>query len=319
MEAMRMAVTSNSLDAPGGLQGGGHRPLDSTFVAQPKPAPKAAAEQYVRPSQLQGVDIGTAQSVFEAPLTVQGDPDTVKAKAREWQFQLRVEAKRMDMEAKRIRVEEKKLRQKISTRAQRGHSQDVQALAAALVESRKAASRLDGARAALEACGLQLGTALAAISAAGALRLSTETVRGLSQFAGAPEAGQALKAVSADMARCTGLQSAVAAAASGTLVHSHATVDEVERVIDEINLEARLAQSGASQPMTMVNVASSQPVGSATSTVMNADSAATTMVDMGRPPAHRPAPAGAGTRVLSGSPPYTTQPHLAYKTIPNLA
>ncbi|CAK0881789.1 unnamed protein product [Prorocentrum cordatum] len=327
LEAMRMAATCPSLAAPGGSRGGG--------PPQPPPQPPALAPgcpgkaQELRPGRLVGVDTGTARSLFEPSMAddALGDPEEAKSRAREWQFQLRVEAKRIEMEVKRMRAEERRLRQRIAARAQRGHRQDVQMLAGALVQSRRVAARLESARSAMEACSLQIGGAVAAASAAGALRLSGDVVRGLSQFAATPESGEALRAVVADMERSAGAGVGLGAAAAAPVFRpapEAASADEVQRVIDEINLDIQLAQQAAA-PATVADLV--RPSASAASTVLNMDSPAATTVGLplsGVAPATRlpvhaaPAPRAclAGPQPASG-PAYYTQPlHAGHRLVP---
>eukprot|EP00438_Fugacium_kawagutii_P014890 Skav226510 [mRNA] locus=scaffold1773:45156:49147:- [translate_table: standard] len=104
--------------------------------------------------------------------------ETVKEKAREWQRQIRGESRRIDRDVSRMRQEEEKLKKEIKTMAEKGQAASVKTLARQVVRSRKAVARLERrTKCSMSAVNLHLTTAVASMSTASALKMSSGVMK----------------------------------------------------------------------------------------------------------------------------------------------
>lgn len=172
-----------------------------------------------------------------------------KLKAKEWQFQLRMEMKQLDREIKKIQAEETKLRRQIAGQAQQGQTAEVQQLARAIVRSRKAGSRMEKTRQTMHAVNLQLTTAIATMSMRSSLQLSAEVMREMNGIVQAGGVGDAMENMRHEMARCADVQEQMEEVLHDADEDEEAAT-EVQRVLGEMELDrAMLLQSAAGSPL----------------------------------------------------------------------
>jgi len=153
-----------------------------------------------------GVDKSAAPAVF-APKERVAPADTAEAvvnakqKARELQFQVRLEIKQMDREARKITAEEGRLHRRMQTEARRGNMQQAQLLAKTMVQSRKAAARLQKTKASMQAVDLQVTETIASLSMRNCLRLSADAMRQMGEIARLPELERAVQEMHQEASR----------------------------------------------------------------------------------------------------------------------
>mmetsp|Transcript_82 Transcript_82/g.185 ORF Transcript_82/g.185 Transcript_82/m.185 type:complete len:576 (+) Transcript_82:1-1728(+) len=125
-----------------------------------------------------------------------------KIKAKEWQLQLKLEAKNMDREIKRIQSEEAKFRKKITSEAQKGNAQNVQEIARTIVRGRQAVSRLEKTKSSMHAINLQLTTAIATMTMKNSMRVSVDAMREMGDMNRVEDIGAVMEGMQHEMERC---------------------------------------------------------------------------------------------------------------------
>lgn len=159
-----------------------------------------------------------------------------KLKAKEWQWQLKMECKNLDKEIKKIHTDEEKIRKEIQAQAAQGNVSSVQMLAKSLVRSRKAVERLERTKASMHAVNLQLTTSIATMSTTASIRISADVMKKMNAIARIPEVGATIEDMRREMARCAEAEDGVEEALRMDGEEEAAAV-EVQRVLDEMALE----------------------------------------------------------------------------------
>lgn len=127
--------------------------------------------------------------------------ETVKEKAREWQRQIRGESRRIDRDISRMRQEEEKLKKEIKTMAEKGQAASVKTLARQVVRSRKAVARLERTKCSMSAVNLHLTTAVASMSTASALKMSSGVMKEMNRLMNVPELQRTMEDMRQEMMR----------------------------------------------------------------------------------------------------------------------
>jgi charged multivesicular body protein 3 len=159
-----------------------------------------------------------------------------KLKAREWQFQLKLEMKGLDREIKKVQLEEGKLKKAMTLQAQKGNMGSVEPLARSIVRSRQAVARLRKARAAMTDIDLHLTSAIASMSMKHAMRVSADAMRDMSKVAPVSEMGPAMQEMQRELAYSAEVEDAVEEALHDDDDEAEATT-EVQKVLEELELE----------------------------------------------------------------------------------
>jgi len=159
-----------------------------------------------------------------------------KLKAREWQFQLKLEMKGLDREIKKVQLEEGKLKKAMTLQAQKGETGSVEQYARSIVRSRQAVARLRKAKAAMTDIDLHLTTAIASMSMKHAMRVSADAMRDMSKVAPISEIGPAVQEMQREMAYSTEVEDAVEEALHNDDDEAEAST-EVQKVLEELELE----------------------------------------------------------------------------------
>jgi len=159
-----------------------------------------------------------------------------KLKAREWQFQLKLEMKGLDREIKKVQLEEGKLKKSMTLQAQKGNTVSVEQLARSIVRSRQAVARLRKAKAAMTDIDLHLTTAIASMSMKNAMRVSADAMRDMSKVAPVSEMGPVVQEMHRELAYSTQVEDAIEEA-----LHDHddeaEVTTEVQKLLEELELE----------------------------------------------------------------------------------
>lgn len=186
---------------------------------------------------------------------------TAKLKAKEWQWELKTEAKHLDKEIKKIQVEEGKLRKEIEAQAAKGNVQTVQLLAKQIVQSRKAVNRLEKTKASMHAVNLQLQTSIATMSTTSSLKISADIMARMNKIAGTEEVGSSMEKMKMEMARMADAEDAVEDALRDSDEEEEAAV-EMQKVLDEMALDQMgpLAQASAAALAAQPAAAAEQPL-----------------------------------------------------------
>lgn len=190
-----------------------------------------------------------------------------KLKAREWQWQLKMETKTLEREIKKIQVDETKLKKKIATEAKKGNTEHIQQLARSIVRSRQAVARLEKAKASMNDITLQLTTAIASISMKSAMRVSLDAMRDMNGSGHAREIETTMEQMRREMAYSSEVDNCVEEAFHEEEAEEEAAI-EVQRVLEELELDqlGLLASSGASshiEPLSLAGSSAAQPATSA--------------------------------------------------------
>jgi len=124
-----------------------------------------------------------------------------KMKAKEWQWELKSEAKNMDKEIKKIGQAEVKLQKEIKAQAEKNNVSTVQQLARSLIRSRSAVKRLEKTKANLFAVDMQLTTAIATMSTTSSLQVSADLLGKMNKIANTEGVGASMEAMRREMAK----------------------------------------------------------------------------------------------------------------------
>mmetsp|Transcript_64505 Transcript_64505/g.154045 ORF Transcript_64505/g.154045 Transcript_64505/m.154045 type:complete len:294 (-) Transcript_64505:143-1024(-) len=124
-----------------------------------------------------------------------------KFKAKEWQWQLKTEAKHLEKEIQKIQKGEQKLRKEIEMQAEKGNVDSVQMLAKQIVRSQKAVKRLEKTKASMHAVDLQLATSIATMTTTSSLKVSADVMANMNKICGVSEVGATMEQMRTEMAR----------------------------------------------------------------------------------------------------------------------
>merc|ERR1719198_1335985 len=179
-----------------------------------------------------------------------------KIKAKEWQWQLRTEAKLLEKEIQRIQKEENKLQKEIKAQAERGNVQSVQLLARQIVRSRKSVTRLEHTKANMHAVSLQLSTSIATMTTTNSLRVSADVMKKMNRIAGSSGASDTMGDLRREMARVAEQEEMVEEALHDSDDEREAAT-EVQKLLEEMALakmgplasSTALAEKPARQPI----------------------------------------------------------------------
>jgi len=183
-------------------------------------------------------------------LAAQGDSGALveaKMKVKEWQWQLKMEAKTLDREIKRIKSDEFKLQKKLSAEAQKGNTQHVQQLARSIVRSRKAVARLESTKVTMNDINLQLTTCAAAMSMKNAMRVSADAMRGMNGATSIQDIAVAVEDLQRERAQGIMVEESIEEAFQNEEEEEEAAL-EVQKLLEELELDriGLLASAGPS-------------------------------------------------------------------------
>lgn len=225
--------------------------------------PAQEYEGYSMPSRLQGVAIGSAPGRFApAPAAEDGVEAAVNAKikARELQFQLKLEMKHLEREARKLATEEGKLQRKMRAEAERGNSHEAQSLARSAVQTRKAIARLEQLKASMHGVVLQLTESIAAMGMRNCLKMSSDVMRHMSEFTRIPELEAAVQQLRREAA-AYGHTAGCVDEALRDRGADEASAREVQRMLEEVALDRHLEflAGGGSVPQSATTVPQTVP------------------------------------------------------------
>jgi len=213
-------------------------------LPQQRAQPGREYDSYSVPARKQGVAIGAAQGVFApAPAAAKDGTQAVidaKVKARELQFQLKLEMKHLEREARKLSSEEGKLQRKMRAEAERrGNTYEAQLLAKSVVQTRKAVARLEKLKASMHGVVLQLTESIAAMSMRTCLKLSTDVMRQMGELARLPELEAAVQQMRHEASAYTHAESCLEDAFRDHEVEE-ASASEVQKILEELALDRQL-------------------------------------------------------------------------------
>jgi len=272
--------------APCGACPGQARGPCAPAAAQPL---EAASGACTRPPRLQGVARSAAQGVFAPGTAAAGEHlDAVaqaKLRARELQFQVRLELKRLEREAKRLHAGEAKLQRRMRAHAERGNTHEAHLQAKTIVQSRKAVEHLERTKASMRAISLHLTESIAVLSMRSCLEASAHVMQQMSELARIPELEATVQEMRREAASCAQV---VGGTQEGLAVDELREVpsSEVQRLLEEMALDRQL-EFLAGAPVPPVATA---PTGLApmTRVPQAAVAAAVSAGPLARPPATAP-------------------------------
>lgn len=213
-------------------------------VLQQQPPPQSR----VAPARQQRQLALPAMPAAQQARLPQGPPMSAfdaKLKIKEWQMQLRLEAKQMDREIRRVKAEEARMQKTMRTEADKGNTHGVQQLARSIVRSRRAALQLEKAKVHLNDMNLQLTSCSATLSVQNAMRLSVDAVRSTSG-GGIQDLGAIVEQFQQENAHRIGVDELVDEALRSE-EDDEAAAAEAQRVLEELELDKLrlLASTGA--------------------------------------------------------------------------
>lgn len=238
--------------------------LDEGVLQQQPPPPQP---RVVPARQQRQLELPALQAVQQA--LPQGPPMTAfdaKLKIKEWQMQLRLEAKQMDREIRRVKAEEARMQKTMRSEADKGNTHGVQQLARSIVRSRRAVLQLEKAKVQLNDMNLQLTSCSATLSVQNAMRLSVDAVRGTSG-GGIQDLGAIVEQFQQENSHRIGVDELIDEAFRND-EDDEAAAAEAQRVLEELELDKirLLASTGAPrQNLATSAVGASGSVGSVAS------------------------------------------------------
>jgi len=164
-----------------------------------------------------------------------------KMKAKEWQWELKSEAKNMDKEIKKIQQAELKLQKEIKAQAEKNNVSTVQQLARSMIRSRSAVKRLEKTKANLFAVDMQLTTAIATMSTTSSLQVSADLLGKMNKIANTEGVGASMEAMRREMAKMGEAEDMVEDALRDSDEEEETAV-EMQKVLEEMALD--VAQFG---------------------------------------------------------------------------
>lgn len=159
-----------------------------------------------------------------------------KMKAKEWQWELKSEAKNMDKEIKKIQQAELKLQKEIKAQAEKNNVSTVQQLARSLIRSRSAVKRLEKTKANLFAVDMQLTTAIATMSTTSSLQVSADLLAKMNKIANTEGVGASMEAMRREMAKMGEAEDMVEDALRDS-DEEEETAAEMQKVLEEMALD----------------------------------------------------------------------------------
>jgi len=159
-----------------------------------------------------------------------------KMKAKEWQWELKSEAKNMDKEIKKIQQAELKLQKEIKAQAEKNNVSTVQQLARSMIRSRSAVKRLEKTKANLFAVDMQLTTAIATMSTTSSLQVSADLLGKMNKIANTEGVGASMEAMRREMAKMGEAEDMVEDALRDSDEEEEAGL-EMQKVLEEMALD----------------------------------------------------------------------------------
>jgi len=174
-----------------------------------------------------------------AQMAAQGDPGSLvdaKIKVKEWQWQLKMEVKSLEREIKKVKADESKLQKQLQAEGQKGNTQHVQQLARSIVRSRHAVRKLESAKVSMNDLNLQLTTCAAAMSMKHAVRISADTMQGMSAMATMEELASAVEQLQVERHRGSAMDGVLEDAFADEQEETEAAL-EVQKLLEEFALD----------------------------------------------------------------------------------
>uniref|UniRef100_A0A7S1RIR0 Charged multivesicular body protein 3 n=1 Tax=Alexandrium catenella TaxID=2925 RepID=A0A7S1RIR0_ALECA len=224
-------------------------------------APQAAQHQsalpsqeydgYSKPSRMQGVPMGAAQGLFvPAPPAARDGTAAVidaKVKARELQFQLKLEMKHLEREVRKLTAEEGKMHRKMRAQAERGNTYEAQLIARNVIQTRRAIGRLEKLKASMHGVVLRLTESIASMSMRSCLKLSTDVMRQMGELSQLPQLEAAVQQMRQQAASYSHTEGFIDEALRDHEVEEASGL-EVQRVLEELALDRQVELLTAASP-----------------------------------------------------------------------
>jgi len=163
-----------------------------------------------------------------------------RQKARNLQFELRLEMKHMERAIKKTFNEEARLQHRLRTEVQRGNGQMFQLLARNVVQTRRAAARLQKTKASMQVVDLQVTQSIASLSARSCVRLSADALRQLGETVQLSELEQAVQDLCREAAHCSHVENACNESFNCSGEVEEVADAEVRRLLEELALDRHL-------------------------------------------------------------------------------
>lgn len=162
-----------------------------------------------------------------------------KQVAAEGKRELRTEGRQVDKELRKIQQEEAKLKQQIEAQAKQGNTACVQTLTKQLVQSRKAAGRLQKVQGTLSTTSTQLTCAAAGASVAASMQTSAKVMKDIGGIVDVQEVQQSMDSMRREMARAEMAEELVDEGFAA--FDDEDEVDaEMNRVLEELEVDTQL-------------------------------------------------------------------------------
>lgn len=159
--------------------------------------------------------------------------------AREGKREIRGETRQLDRDIKKIHQEEEQLKKQIEAHAKAGNTAGVQTLAKQVVQSRKAAERLEKVKGNLNTTSTHLTVAASSASVAASMKTSANVLKEVGGVLNAPELQTSMESMRREMAK--------AQAAEDIIDEGFAAFDdedevdaEMNRVLEELEVDTQL-------------------------------------------------------------------------------
>mmetsp|Transcript_42177 Transcript_42177/g.83422 ORF Transcript_42177/g.83422 Transcript_42177/m.83422 type:complete len:666 (+) Transcript_42177:1792-3789(+) len=163
-----------------------------------------------------------------------------RQKARELQFELRLEMKHMERAMKKMVNEEARLQQRLRTEVQRGNTQTSQLFAKSVVQTKRAAARMQKTKASMQAVDLQVTESIASLSARNCVRLSAEALQQLGETVQLPELEQAVQKLHREAVHFARVEDAVDGGLGCSCEVEEVADAEVQKLLEELEVERHL-------------------------------------------------------------------------------
>lgn len=169
----------------------------------------------------------------------QSPEQKAKEVAAEGKRELKSEGRQLDKELRKIHQEEAKLKQQIEAYAKQGNTACVQSLAKQLVQSRKAAERLEKVQGTLSTTSTQLTCAAAGASVAASMKTSANIMKEIGAVVDVPQLQQSMESMRREMARAE-MAEEIVDEAFADLDDEDEVDAEMNRVLEELEVDTQL-------------------------------------------------------------------------------
>mmetsp|Transcript_47957 Transcript_47957/g.107630 ORF Transcript_47957/g.107630 Transcript_47957/m.107630 type:complete len:221 (+) Transcript_47957:54-716(+) len=182
-------------------------------------------------------------NLFGKGHTQEAQKESAKEMVREWQRNLRSEARTVDRSIRKIEQEEEKIKKDIQTMAkQGGDPKSIQMLAKSLVRSSKAKDRLYTSRSIMQSAVAELETTAATMRLSDSMSKSTEVMKQINSLVKIPEMEESITSMRREMMRAGLIEELMdegMAEMDGPDLEVEAE-QEVDKVLDDLAIDASM-------------------------------------------------------------------------------